>query len=80
MAVSKSKLEWYIIIPYMSDPDKSQGGFKYTVIDQGVIYSLNKINIAFKYRKSTICALLLYFLLRIYMFFDLYLYVFNAER
>ena len=64
-------------MPYMSDPELSWGGFRYTIVDKGVIASLNKISIAFKYRKSTICALLLYFLLRIYMFFDLYLYVFN---
>jgi len=48
VAVSKSALEWYIIMPYMSDPDKSQGGFRYTIIAQGVIDSLNKISIAFK--------------------------------
>jgi len=35
-------------MPYMSDPELSWGEFRYTVIDQGVIDSLNKISIAFK--------------------------------
>ena len=54
VAVSKSYPERYIIMPYMSDPELSWGGFRYTIVDKGVIDSLNKISIAFKYRKSTI--------------------------
>ena len=38
----------------MSDPELSWGGFRYTIVDKGVIDSFNKISIAFKYRKSTI--------------------------